>query len=56
MRQLDLPDIAVTLGVILICVSLYLALGPVAALAFVGTVLIALGALAAWKRAQKPAR
>jgi hypothetical protein len=54
--MIDLPDIAVTFGVILICAALYLALGIVAAMAFVGTVLIVLGAAAAWKRGRRTAK
>ncbi|MBK8772641.1 MAG: hypothetical protein IPM06_19750 [Rhizobiales bacterium] len=56
MKTIDLPDIAVIVGVILIAVAIYMALGVVAFIAFMGTVLIVIGALAAWKRAQRPAR
>jgi len=54
--MIDLPDVLLTLGVIAIAVALYLVFGVAAVLAFIGTVLIVVGIVAAWKRAQKPAR
>jgi hypothetical protein len=54
--MIDLPDLAVLVGVILLAIAIYLGLGAIGVLAFVGAVLVAVGAVSAWKRAQRAAK
>lgn len=51
--SVDLPDIAVALGVILLGVAFFIAFGIVGAIGYLGGVLIVLGAALAWRQAAK---
>ena len=53
MTQVDLADIAVIVGVILVAVAMFMALGAAGVIGFAGGVLIVLGAALAWRQAAK---
>jgi len=49
-------DALVVIGLLLLGVALYLAVGLIAAVAYVGTVLIVVGVLGAWMRSRGSGR
>ena len=53
MTSVDLPDIALILGVILLGYACFMAFGAAGVIGFAGGVLIVLGAALAWRQAAK---